>query len=779
MTSSETSGTNGTAQIGVTGLAVMGSNLARNFAHHGYTVALHNRSIAKTDALLAEHGSEGKFVRSETIPEFLAALEKPRRVIIMVKAGDPTDAVINELADAMEEGDIIIDGGNSLYTDTIRREKAIRERGLHFVGAGISGGEEGALNGPSIMPGGPAESYKSLGPLLEEISAHVDGVPCCTHIGPDGAGHFVKMVHNGIEYSDMQLIGEAYQLLRDGLGKSAPRDRRRLRRVEQGRPGQLPHRDHRRGAASDRRQDRQAAGRRHPRRGRAEGHRPLDGEVRARPRRAGHRHRRGRVRPRAVGFGRPAQGHHRPGVGRARRQSPATRHSSPTTSARRCTRRRSSPMPRASTRFRRAAPNTTGASRPATWPPSGAAAASSGRSSSTGSRRRTTRTPELATLIVAPYFRERHRGGDRQLAPRRRHRHRARHPDPRVQLGAVVLRRAAHRAAARRAHPGSARLLRCAHLRPHRRRPEQEVPHPVERGPHRSTRLDSRSMRFLDGQSPPYDLTYNDVFIVPGRSDVTSRFDVDLSTVDGSGTTIPVVVANMTAVAGRRMAETVARRGGIVVLPQDLPIAAVQADGRLRQEPGPGRRHPGDARRPTTRSPTRLALIHKRAHGAAVVVVRGSADRPGHRGDLRRASTGSPGCATSPSPTSSPRPVGTDPRKVFDLLEHARGRRRGDDRRGRHAGRRADPHGRDPGRDLHPGRRRERAGCGSRRRSASTATSAPRRARWPRPASTCWSSTPRTVIRSRCSTRSRRCRRSTSGCRWRRATWCRQKAPAT
>ncbi len=214
--------TTGTAQIGVTGLAVMGSNIARNFAHHGYTVALHNRSVAKTDALLAEHGSEGSFVRAETMAEFAAALERPRRALIMVKAGDPTDAVINELCDVFEPGDIIIDGGNALYTDTIRREKAVRERGLHFVGAGISGGEEGALNGPSIMPGGPAESYKSLGPLLEEISAHVDGVPCCTHIGPDGAGHFVKMVHNGIEYSDMQLIGEAYQLLRDGLGKSAP-----------------------------------------------------------------------------------------------------------------------------------------------------------------------------------------------------------------------------------------------------------------------------------------------------------------------------------------------------------------------------------------------------------------------------------------------------------------------------------------------------------------------------------------------------------------------------
>jgi 6-phosphogluconate dehydrogenase len=211
---------NPVAQIGVTGLAVMGSNIARNFARHGYTVALHNRSIAKTDALLAEHGSDGNFVRSETIAEFLAALERPRRVLIMVKAGEATDAVINELADAMEPGDIIIDGGNALYTDTIRREKAMRDRGLHFVGAGISGGEEGALNGPSIMPGGPAESYKSLGPLLEEISAHVDGVPCCAHIGPDGAGHFVKMVHNGIEYADMQLIGEAYQLLRDAAGLS-------------------------------------------------------------------------------------------------------------------------------------------------------------------------------------------------------------------------------------------------------------------------------------------------------------------------------------------------------------------------------------------------------------------------------------------------------------------------------------------------------------------------------------------------------------------------------
>lgn len=208
------------AQIGVVGLAVMGSNIARNFAHKGHTVAVYNRSPEKTRALIADHGDEGSFIPSETIEEFVASLERPRRALIMVQAGAATDAVIDQLADAMEPGDIIIDGGNSLYTDTIRREKAIRARGLHYVGTGISGGEEGALTGPSIMPGGTKESYESLGPLLESISAHVDGVPCCTHISSDGAGHFVKMVHNGIEYADMQVIGEAYHLLREAAGLS-------------------------------------------------------------------------------------------------------------------------------------------------------------------------------------------------------------------------------------------------------------------------------------------------------------------------------------------------------------------------------------------------------------------------------------------------------------------------------------------------------------------------------------------------------------------------------
>ncbi|MFE9566664.1 NADP-dependent phosphogluconate dehydrogenase [Streptomyces sp. NPDC006487] len=213
--------TSSTAQIGVTGLAVMGSNLARNFARNGFTVALHNRTTAKTTALVEEFGHEGSFVAAGSAKEFVDALERPRRLIIMVKAGDPTDAVIREFAPLLEPGDVIIDGGNAHFEDTRRREKELREQGLHFVGVGISGGEEGALLGPSIMPGGSEESYASLGPLLEKISAKAaDGTPCTSHVGPDGAGHFVKMVHNGIEYADMQLIAEAYHLLREVAGYS-------------------------------------------------------------------------------------------------------------------------------------------------------------------------------------------------------------------------------------------------------------------------------------------------------------------------------------------------------------------------------------------------------------------------------------------------------------------------------------------------------------------------------------------------------------------------------
>ena len=209
------------AQIGVTGLAVMGRNLARNFARHGYTVAVHNRSFAKTQSLIADHGDDGTFIPSESMADFVASIERPRKVVIMVKAGGPTDAVIDELIPLLDEGDIIIDAGNAHFPDTRRREDRLKALGLHFVGTGVSGGEEGALNGPSIMPGGSPESYVTLGPILEDISAKVDGVPCCTYVGPDGAGHFVKMVHNGIEYADMQLIAEAYDLLKQGLGASA------------------------------------------------------------------------------------------------------------------------------------------------------------------------------------------------------------------------------------------------------------------------------------------------------------------------------------------------------------------------------------------------------------------------------------------------------------------------------------------------------------------------------------------------------------------------------
>lgn len=199
----------------------MGRNLARNLARHGYRVAVHNRTFARTESLMAEHGHEGMFVPTRTMAEFVSSLKRPRTVIIMVQAGAATDAVITELVPLLQPGDIVVDAGNAHFPDTIRRERHLREFGLHFVGTGVSGGEEGALNGPSIMPGGSEESYRTLGPILETIAAQVDGVPCCTHVGPDGAGHFVKMVHNGIEYADMQLIAEAYDLLRHGLNAEA------------------------------------------------------------------------------------------------------------------------------------------------------------------------------------------------------------------------------------------------------------------------------------------------------------------------------------------------------------------------------------------------------------------------------------------------------------------------------------------------------------------------------------------------------------------------------
>ncbi|HHW48664.1 MAG TPA: NADP-dependent phosphogluconate dehydrogenase [Clostridiaceae bacterium] len=208
-------------QIGVIGLAVMGKNLALNIESKGFPVSVYNRSRSKTDELLEE--AKGKNIKGTyTIEEFVNSLETPRKIIIMVKAGKPVDDTIEQLKLYLSKGDILIDGGNSFFQDTIRRNKALEKEGFRFIGAGISGGEEGALKGPAIMPGGQEDAYRLVEPVLTAISAKVDGEPCCTYIGPDGAGHYVKMVHNGIEYGDMQLISEAYYLLKNILGMTPP-----------------------------------------------------------------------------------------------------------------------------------------------------------------------------------------------------------------------------------------------------------------------------------------------------------------------------------------------------------------------------------------------------------------------------------------------------------------------------------------------------------------------------------------------------------------------------
>ncbi len=207
-------------QFGVIGLAVMGKNLAWNIESRGYTVSVYNRSSEKTDEMLAESNGKNIF-GTYSMEEFVESLEKPRKIMLMVKAGVPTDATIDQLKPLLDKGDIVIDGGNTYFVDTQRRNKELSELGIHFVGTGVSGGEEGALKGPSIMPGGQKEAYELIAPIFKDISAKVDGEPCTTYIGPDGAGHYVKMVHNGIEYGDMQLISESYFLLKHVLGLSA------------------------------------------------------------------------------------------------------------------------------------------------------------------------------------------------------------------------------------------------------------------------------------------------------------------------------------------------------------------------------------------------------------------------------------------------------------------------------------------------------------------------------------------------------------------------------
>jgi 6-phosphogluconate dehydrogenase len=205
-------------KFGVIGLAVMGENLALNVERNGFPVAVYNRTKEKTDAFMANRAGGKQVKATYSLEEFVESLEQPRRILIMVKAGKPVDAVIDQLKPLLDPGDMIIDGGNSLYEDTDRRVAELESTGLRYIGMGVSGGEEGALNGPSLMPGGTKEAYDEIEAIVTKIAAQVDDGPCVTYIGPKGAGHYVKMVHNGIEYGDMQLIAEAYDLLKNVLG---------------------------------------------------------------------------------------------------------------------------------------------------------------------------------------------------------------------------------------------------------------------------------------------------------------------------------------------------------------------------------------------------------------------------------------------------------------------------------------------------------------------------------------------------------------------------------
>jgi 6-phosphogluconate dehydrogenase len=218
----------------VFGLAVMGQNLARNVASRGVSVAVYNRTAARTHRLLDEHGAGGSFIPSYDVASFVASIERPRAILIMVKAGPAVDETIAELGPHLDRGDIVIDGGNSYFGDTRRRAAALEGAGLRFLGSGISGGEEGALHGPSLMPGGTREAYSHVESLFTTIAAQVDRVPCCAYMGPDGAGHYVKMVHNGIEYADIQLIAEAYDFLGQALGLGAPEQSAIFREWNQG-----------------------------------------------------------------------------------------------------------------------------------------------------------------------------------------------------------------------------------------------------------------------------------------------------------------------------------------------------------------------------------------------------------------------------------------------------------------------------------------------------------------------------------------------------------------
>ena len=267
-----------TADIGLIGLAVMGSNLALNIAEKGYMVAAHNRTASKIDdfvAMAKAQGLDGKIIPKADLADFIQTIKRPRSVIIMVKAGKPVDDMIEQLLPHLEKGDAILECGNSLYTDTNRRFDYLAGKGIGYLGIGVSGGEEGARHGPSIMVGGSKEQWHNAEPILTAIAAKFNGESCCAYLGEGGAGHFVKTIHNGIEYGDMQMIAEVYGVMRDGMGMNPAAGRGCVQGLEQGPAQLLPHRDRRPRARGQGPGDRRPAGRSHPRQGRPEGHRRL------------------------------------------------------------------------------------------------------------------------------------------------------------------------------------------------------------------------------------------------------------------------------------------------------------------------------------------------------------------------------------------------------------------------------------------------------------------------------------------------------------------------
>ena len=286
------------ADIGLIGLAVMGENLVLNMESRGYTVAVFNRTTSKVDEFVQGRGQGKKLVGCHNVKDLVASLKRPRKIMIMVKAGNPVDAVIDELAPLLEPGDILIDGGNTHYPDTTRRTKALKEKGLLFVGTGVSGGEEGALKGPSIMPGGDPAAWPEVKPIFQAIAAKVDdGTPCCDWVGKEGAGHYVKMVHNGIEYGDIQLICEAYHLMKDLCGLDAPGLHEVFARWNTGALDSYLIEITRDIFGFKDERNRPADGRPDPRQGRPEGHRQVDRDLGARPGNPPHPDRRVGLRP--------------------------------------------------------------------------------------------------------------------------------------------------------------------------------------------------------------------------------------------------------------------------------------------------------------------------------------------------------------------------------------------------------------------------------------------------------------------------------------------------